>query len=84
MIRFIVNPGGKAEGDCLGFPYNTELVNIHGCAIHFWLGDAAASKDRLSRLERAARNERDIVRLTYSNGEPEGYWAHQDIKRSST
>ena len=69
----------RAEGRCLGHPYNTELASINGVSIHFWLGATDPTPELLARLEQVARRHRDIVRLTYSHGEPAGFWANQDI-----
>lgn len=68
----------KAEGRCNGLPYNTDLVSINGCAIHFWTGAGVTEKDRRLALHYAI-NARDIVYATWSLGEPAGFWAHQDI-----
>jgi hypothetical protein len=70
----------RAEGNCCGFPYNTELASINGCWFHVWLGDA--DEAIVPQLLRAARNQRDVVRFTYSNGAPTGYWAHEDFGKS--
>lgn len=80
-------PEAKAEGDIYinfkgesyRFPFDTQLTGPDGCAIHFWMGKHA----NVSGLALAARKQaddwRDIVECTYSIGDPEGYWAHQDI-----
>jgi hypothetical protein len=69
----------RAEGDILGFPYNTELANINGVWFHVWLGDTEPTEKLLARLHSKARNTRDVVNMTYSDGKPTSYWAHQDI-----
>jgi len=69
----------RAEGLCCGFPYNTEIVSINGVWFHVWLGHAAPTQQLLRALEIAARRQRDIVRLTYSAGQPTGFWAHQNF-----
>jgi hypothetical protein len=73
----------KAEGDCLGLPYNTELVNAEGVSILFWLGDRDRNDPGTAELlERAlleAIRNRNIVRASWCRGSPSGYWAHQDI-----
>ena len=69
----------KAEGICCGYPYNTELANINGVSIHFWVGDDTPDPDRLQHVLDQACHARDIVYATYSHGHPAGYWAHSDI-----
>ena len=73
----------KAEGDCLGFPYNTELVSSEGVSILFWLGDRNRSdpgtEELLQRALLQAIRIRNIVRASCCPGSPSGYWAHQDI-----
>jgi len=68
----------KAEGLCLGYPYNTELVNADGVCIHFWLGEDA-TPELAARLLKCAKRERDIVGCTWSEGAPSGFWAKQHI-----
>lgn len=70
----------KAEGRCLGVPYNTELVSINGCSVHFWLGDEVPTEQRLAALLRCTRNNRDIVRATWSDGQPTAFWANEDMR----
>lgn len=82
-ITKIDNPNTKAEGLCDGLPYTTDTYNINGCAIHFWVPDCtllARIKSKLDTTLRKAMNARDIVRATWSFGEPTGFWAHQDIE----
>ncbi len=67
----------KAEGRCLGSPYDTQLASIDGVVIHFWL--EGQSTDLLPHLLHHAKRERDIVGATYSTGSPLGYWAHEDF-----
>jgi hypothetical protein len=69
----------KAEGLCLETPYNTELVSINGCSIHFWLRSHTPTDAELQTLLTVARRHRDIVRATWSAGDPTGFWAHEDI-----
>jgi hypothetical protein len=69
-----------AEGLCDGVPYSTELVNVDGVSIHFWLGDSPPSDERLATLVRIARSNRDVVRATWSMGQPVCFWAHQDMR----
>lgn len=78
-IRKIACVEDRAEGDILGFPYNTELANSQGVWFHVWLGDTEPAKELLDRLQSKARNTRDVVSMTYSTGKPTSYWAHQDI-----
>lgn len=79
-IRRVACPAMKAEGHALGYPYDTELVNINGVEIHFWLRGDPPSPALLDKLERMARRNRDVVRMTFSDGEPTGFWANQDLK----
>ncbi|GEM_PF-2796556 len=77
-MKRISIPDDKAEGLCLGYPYNTELVNADGVCIHFWLGEDAAP-ELAARLLNRAKRERDIVGCTWSGGAPVGFWAQQHI-----
>lgn len=77
-IRLVDNPKTKAEGLCNGLPYDTQLVNINGVNIHFWVSDPYDSMQLPAALSKAI-NERDIVSATWSLGEPTGFWAHQNI-----
>ena len=83
MTRKIKNPGGTPEGLIGGVPYNTDLVNINGCRIHFWLGDMA-TLDRARHLRQAAERQRDIVSCTYSGGQPDGFWAASNFNVGET
>lgn len=69
----------KAEGTCAGVPFNTELVNIDGVNVHFWIGgiDPVNVPTRLAEAINVARDTRDVVSITYSDGEPTGHWAHE-------
>lgn len=79
MPTRIDNPAHvKAEGLCNGYPYDTQLVSIDGVCIHFWLS-IHASPGLAEKLERSARRQRDIVYSTYSDGMPDGFWAHENI-----
>lgn len=71
----------KAEGVCKGLPYNTDLVSINGVNAHFWVGNRTESEREaaLAIAIPAIRNERDVVSVSWSEGEPAGFWAHQDI-----
>ncbi len=68
----------KAEGTCLGLPYDTALTSIDGVTIHFWIKDEAA-KQKLPDALKRARQERDIVGCTWCEGEPSGFWADNHI-----
>jgi hypothetical protein len=48
----------KAEGLCLEAPYNTELVSIDGCSIHFWLRRHTPIDAELQTLLTVARRHR--------------------------
>lgn len=79
-IRRLTTPlVDKAEGDCYGFAYNTELASINGVSIHFWTGDDVPSPERLQHALHHAMRARDIVSASHSSGHPTGYWAHNDI-----
>lgn len=82
-IHIIETVEDRAEGDCGGFPYNTELVNSNGCSVLFWTGDRSPNDDTtkadLEKALRVARGDRDIVRALACPGSPTGYWAHQDM-----
>lgn len=79
--RLIKCPQVKAEGTCLGFAYDTQLINKDGVCIHFWLRSTPTNiaRETAGNLLREARNARDIVGCTYSDGDPLGYWAHENI-----
>lgn len=70
----------KAEGLCGGVPYDTQLVNINGVNIHFWLGDTEPFGEQLAKLVRIAQRNRDIVSATWSPGHPTGFWAHENMR----
>lgn len=69
----------KAEGTIGGFPYNTKLVSSQGVHFHIWIGDVELPEGLLEALTRTASNHRDVVRMTYSNGQPTGFWAHENF-----
>lgn len=78
--REIARPVDKAEGLCCGVPYDTQLVSSDGVAVHFWLTFvSSAALTHLERCIRVVRNHRDVVAVTYSAGEPTGFWARSDI-----
>ncbi|MPR09279.1 hypothetical protein [Microvirga tunisiensis] len=80
--RRVSGCNSKAEGLCDGVPYNTELANINGVSIHFWLGDKDASL--LPGLIDTAQRHRDIVYATYSISDaPPAFWTHNDMVRHS-
>lgn len=91
--RLIDCPETKAEGDVrfdgVRWPYNTELVNADGVALHLWLGpifpdtitaEALPQAQRrvgqalARRLLEIMRQERDVVSCSWSSGRPSGYW----------
>jgi hypothetical protein len=72
-------PDAKAEGRILGHPYDTQLASSEGVWFHVWLGGTEPTLELLDRLSAKARSERDVVRMTFSDGEPAGFWAQQDI-----
>jgi len=80
----ITCPAVKAEGSIWltgqdPIPFDTQLAGPDGCALHLWMGDRNQDKGLISRAVRLARYNRDIVEVTYSIGEPEGYWSKQDM-----
>ena len=75
----IACPVDKAEGDCAGYPYNTELASINGVRVHLWMRGDADDRAKVDTLAAIMCAERDVVRVSYSDGEPTGYWAHQDV-----
>lgn len=79
-MRRIDCPEAKAEGLIDGHPYDTQLVSINGVAFHIWLGDKTPTRAALQRLERIARYNRDVVYMTFSDGQPTGFWAQQDME----
>lgn len=88
----IPNPNTKAEGAIWlkgedPIPYDTELAGPDGVNIHFWIGDRPLNnetKDIISRAGKLARAHRDVVSISYSKGEPEGYWAGMHIYAEGT
>lgn len=83
-ISKIECPDDRAEGTILAsefraFPYNTELVSSQGVCFHVWLGEYKPTKELLDSLRRRACNQRDVVYMTYSDGKPTGFWAHEDF-----
>lgn len=71
----------KAEGTCMGFPYDTQLASSAGCSIHFWVGDTKPSLLRLQQALSAAMRQRDIVSATWSHGHPTKFWCNNDINK---
>jgi hypothetical protein len=60
-------------------PYNTELVSSQGVSIHFWMGRHAEDETALALCVHIARRNRDIVGVTFSEGDPDGFWAGVDM-----
>jgi hypothetical protein len=60
-------------------PYNTELASSQGVSIHFWMGMRAEDSLVLDLCVRIARHNRDIVGVTFSEGDPDGFWAGVDM-----
>lgn len=77
-ITQIETPDCKAEGTCGGFPYNTELVSSQGVHIHFWVGNER-DDEKIKLALHKARGARDVVKATWSFGQPLGFWAKEDI-----
>ena len=71
----------KAEGRCCGFPYDTQLVSSAGVSIHFWVGLVGPeyASEAVNNALAVARRHRDIVSVTWSPGQPTGFWANQDM-----
>ena len=82
-VHIIEHVEEKAEGDCLGLPYNTEIISSQGCEVLFWLGErdpkAPETKALLERAIRIARYWRDVVRVIACPGQPTGYWARDNM-----
>jgi hypothetical protein len=82
-VKKIKRPETKAEGKLKvgahDFPYDTQLVSIDGVDLHVWLGDIKPTPELLKKIERRAKNQRDVVRLTYSSGKPIGFWADNNF-----
>lgn len=70
---------GRAEGRICGLPYNTEVINGNGTEFHIWIGNRTMDVHLCARLTGVARAHRDVVRFTYCEGEPTGFWANEDI-----
>lgn len=66
--------GQKAEGWMNGVPFDTWITSASGCGVHFWLGDNP-DLERARTLGRQMRDYRDVVEVTFSHGEPAGFWA---------
>lgn len=76
----ITCPQLQAEGsiidpDCLDapIPYRADLAGPDGVALHLWMGSCTdlAQRDHAIRI---ARHNRDVVGITYSDGQPVGFW----------
>ena len=82
----IQNPEVRAEGDIYvpGYdepvPYNTQLADPDGVALHLWMGVRGQDSALRAAAVRVANYHRDIVQVTYSIGQPSGYWTHQDMR----
>jgi hypothetical protein len=83
--RRIPRPEDKAEGmvrnDKLPgpIPYNTELAGSEGVSLHLWMGQHADDSLALDLCVRIARHNRDIVAVTFSEGDPTGFWSGCDM-----
>lgn len=83
--RRVECPLEKAEGDIHHpdfpdpVPYNTFLAGRDGVHVHIWLGHQD-SVENARKLKSFATNFNDVVSCSYSSGQPQGYWAHQDMK----
>lgn len=78
-VRRIPCPKTKAEGLCDGVPYDTQIVSADGCCVHFWMGADSKNTERLRKLIGIAKNNRDVVEVTFSDGEPDGFWTKLDM-----
>lgn len=86
--REVPCPVAKAEGDIAAegidaVPYDTSTVNSRGCHVHLWLGRREATAGLLKTLTAIARANRDVVSISYSTGEPTGYWARTRMSRNT-
>jgi hypothetical protein len=73
-------PEARAEGviftkDNTAIPYDTDVYSAEGCSIHLWMGENGHDKSLMLEAVRIAHRHRDIVRVTYSVGNPTGYWS---------
>lgn len=80
----ITNPDCKAEGsihlkDASPIPYGTDLAGPDGVHIHLWMGKRNQDKALLYRAIRLAKAHKDIVSVSYSAGEPTGFWTGMNI-----
>lgn len=78
-IRKTENPGIDAEGTLKGVPYNSELASADGSHFHFWLGDTP-DYVRAKKLAEDMMWHRDVVSVSYSEGQPTKYWAHENYE----
>lgn len=84
--RRVECPLEKAEGDIhypglkAPVPYTTWLAGPDGCHLHIWLNIPYYDKETARKIKRFATNFNDVVSCSYSDGKPQGYWAHQDMK----
>jgi hypothetical protein len=81
IVRKVEPLEDKAEGKCVGIPYNTELASSNGVSIHFWMGNLN-DKEAKALAEKAlmiARRNRDVVSASWSHGDPTSFWANQDM-----
>ena len=81
-IRKIEPIQDKAEGTCMGFPYDTQLASSAGVSIHLWVKgnvDSPHLRQSLQKALSAAMRHRDIVSATWSFGEPTKFWCNNDI-----
>lgn len=79
-------PVKQAEGDVYHpscpdpMPYCTDLAGPDGVHIHFWIDYPYYGQKFVRKLKAFASNFNDIVSVSWSDGQPAGYWTHQDMK----
>lgn len=61
-------------------PYTTELAGPNGVSVHFWTGaDENPVPGPIEKALRRMCQHRDVVRATWSVGEPTGFWVNSNI-----
>lgn len=61
-----------ADGQCCGMPYATEFISSTGSSIHVWFPNGE-EEAMIEPVVRALLYWKDVIIMTWSNGEPQGY-----------